>query len=70
MNDTNDSSALTATDIRLALSEVYPDAAYGAIPVVDKRDALETYRAFVDGGLATIPEALAAYVDSHQLQWL
>lgn len=70
MNYTDDSSGLTATDIQLALIEVYPDTNYGAVPAIDQYDAVEAYRAFEDGGLASIPEALAAYVDANQRQGL
>ena len=56
----------TATDMRIALSEVFPDSTYGAVPVIDQYDALEAYLAFDDGALAEAPEALAAYV-THQL---
>lgn len=52
-------------ELRLALTEIYPDASYGAVPVTDHRDALEAYRAFDDGALAEVPHAFAAYL-SHQ----
>lgn len=55
-------NSVTATDLRLALSDLYPDSTYGAVPVIDQYDALEAYRAFDDGGLAELPLALAAYV--------
>ncbi len=42
----------TATDLRIALNEIYPEATYGAIPVIDQYDALEAYLAFDDGALA------------------
>lgn len=65
-----DSSAFTATDMRIALSEIYPDSAYGAVPALDRYDALEAYRAYDDGGLEAVPQALEAYLDFHQRQWL
>ena len=61
-------SAFTAADMRIALSEIYPDTAYGAVPVQDQYDAIEAYRAFADGGLHAAPRALAAYVTSQQRQ--
>ena len=60
-----DADEITATDLRIALSEFFPEATYGAIPVIDQHDALEAYLAFDDGALAEAPQALAAYV-SHQ----
>ena len=61
-----DPDEFTATNMRVALNEVYPEASYGAIPVIDQYDALEAYLAFDDGALAEAPEALAAYVTSLQ----
>lgn len=46
----------------IAASEVFPDMTHGAIPVIDRHDALETYLAFDDGGLSEVPNALAAYL--------
>lgn len=60
--DTNEADA---TDMRIALTEMFPDSAYGAVPVIDQQDALEAYLAFDDGALGEAPQALAAYV-SHQ----
>ncbi len=63
MSNTDLVNSVTATDLRLALSDLYPDSTYGAVPVIDQYDALEAYRAFDDGGLAELPLALAAYVN-------
>ncbi len=60
-----DPTMITATDMRIALDENFPDSNYGAVPVIDQHDALEAYLAFEDGTLAEAPEALAAYV-AHQ----
>ncbi len=54
-----------ATELMLVLNESFPEATYGAIPVIDQYDALEAYRAYDDGALAEAPQALAAYV-THQ----
>lgn len=70
MRDKIDSSVFTATDMCLALSEIYPDATYGVVPALDRYDAVEAYRAYDDGGMEAVPQALAAYVDFHQRQWL
>jgi hypothetical protein len=70
MRDTTESNACAATKVRLALNQAYPDSTYGAVPALDQYDAVEAYRAFDDGGLKTVPKALAAYVDHHQHQWL
>jgi hypothetical protein len=51
--------------VLLALEE-FPDMTYGAIPVVDYRDALEAYLAYDDGALAEAPHAFAAYMDHHR----
>ena len=61
--DTNEADA---TDMRIALTEIFPESAYGAVPVIDQQDALEAYLAFDDGALAEAPQALAAYVNHHQ----
>ncbi len=65
MTNRFDANELTATDLRIALNEIYPEASYGAIPVFDQYKALETYLAFDDGALAEAPQSLAAIV-SHQ----
>ena len=60
MKDTTESNTYIADDVCLAVSEIYP--------VLDQNDALEAYRAYDDGGLEEIPQALAAYVDFQQRQ--
>lgn len=66
MTSKYDSNEFTATDLRIALSEEFPEANYGAIPVIDQYDALEAYLAFDDGALAEAPQAFAAYVTHQQ----
>ena len=66
MTNKVDANEFTATDLRIALNETFPEANYGAIPVIDQYDALETYLAFDDGALAEAPQALAAYVTHQQ----
>ncbi len=61
-----DPTTITATDMRIALDENFPDSNYGAIPVIDQYDTLEAYLAFEDGTLAEAPQALAAYVNHQQ----
>ncbi len=51
MTNTFDSDEFTATDLRIALNEFFPEATYGAIPVIDQYDALQAYLAFDDGAL-------------------
>ena len=70
MENTIDSSTFTAADVRIALSEIYPESTYAAVPVLDQYDELEVYRAFDDGGLEAVPQALEAYVDFHRRQCL
>ena len=55
-----------ATELRLVLNESFPEATYGAIPVIDQYDALEAYRAYDDDALAEVPQALAAYITHQQ----
>ena len=62
MTITPDLDEFTATDMRIALNEIFPEATYGAIPVMDQYDALEAYLAFDDSTLAEAPQALAVYV--------
>lgn len=57
---------ISATELRLALSEIYPEATYGAVPVIDQYEALAAYRAFNDGARAKAPYALAAYIGQHR----
>lgn len=60
-----DPNEISSTDLMIALNEVFPDTNYGAVPVIDQFEALDTYLAFEDGGLVEAPNASAAYV-SHQ----
>ena len=55
-----------AMELRLVLNESFPEATYGAIPIVDQNNALEAYRAYDDGALAEAPQALAAYFSCQQ----
>ena len=59
----------TATEVQLALNEIYPESTYGAIPVIDQEDALTEYRASDEDILADVPQAFAAYLDFQQRQW-
>lgn len=52
-----------SAEMRIALSDIYPDATYGAIPVIDQIDALDAYRAYADGTLAEAPHAFEAYLN-------
>ncbi len=65
MTNRLDPHEFTATDLRIALNEIFPEATYGAIPVIDQYNALKTYLAFDNGALAEAPQSLAANV-SHQ----
>ena len=70
MRETTKSNTYAVADVRLALSEIYSDSTYDAVPAVNQYDPLEAYRADDDGGLDELPQALAAYVDLYQRQWL
>ncbi len=61
-----DSDEFTATRLRIALNEIYPEATYGAIPIIDQCDALEAYLALDDGALIQAIEAFGAYVIHQQ----
>ena len=56
---------ISSTDLMIELGEAFPESSYGALPFIGKLEALESYHAFDDGGLAEAPNALAAYVQ-HQ----
>ncbi len=60
-----DLNEISSTDLVIAVNELFLDTSYGAVLAIDRFEALETYLAFEDGGLAEVPNALAAYV-SHQ----
>ena len=66
MTNKVDANEFTATDLRIALNEIFPESTYGAIPIIDLYDALETYLTFDDGALAEALQALAAYVTQQQ----
>ncbi len=51
MRNTFNRDEFTATDMRIALNENFPEATYGAIPVIDQYELLEAYLAFDDGDL-------------------
>ena len=54
--------SLTASELIIALNEVFPDSTYGAISMLDQYGALKAYLAYDDGTLAEVPNALDAYV--------
>ena len=68
MTNRLDPHEFTATDLRIALNEIFPEATYGAIPVIDQYDALQAYLAFDDGAKAEAPVVLAAYI-THMQHW-
>jgi hypothetical protein len=62
--------AVSASEMMLAISDAFPESTYGSVPVTDQYDALEAFRAYDDGALAELPNALAAYVDHQQHSFL
>ncbi len=66
MRSTFGPDGFTATNMRIALNENFPEATYGAISVIDQYELLEAYLAFDDGALAEAPQAFDAYVSYHQ----
>lgn len=65
MKDINETDVVTAGELQIALQETYPNASYGAVPVVDHYDALLAYQVIDDSDLSEVPQAFAAYLD-HQ----
>ena len=61
-----DPDEFTATDLRMALNEIFSEATYGAIPAIELVAVLEAYLAFDDSALAEAPQAFDAYVSHHQ----
>ena len=53
MTNRFDANEFTATDLRIALNEIFPEATYGAIPVIDQYDALKAYFALDETGGAS-----------------
>ena len=51
MSNTDLMTSSTATDLRLALSDPYPYSTHDVVPVIDRYDALDAYRAFDEGAL-------------------
>lgn len=68
MRNRIDSDALTAIDSRIAITEISPESTYISISVPDQYETVEAYRSFEIGG--TVPQALEAYIDFHQRQWM
>jgi hypothetical protein len=58
----HESAHVNATVLALALTEFFPESAYGAVPASDYATALEAYRAYADGVFDEAPLALLAYV--------
>ncbi|MFQ5547280.1 MAG: hypothetical protein ACE5FV_03230 [Woeseia sp.] len=61
---------VSASEVRIALNEIFPESSYGAVPVTDQFDAVEAFRAYDDGGLAEVPNAHAAYLQNQRRQSL
>ncbi len=68
MTNRLDPNEFTATDLRIALNEVFPESTYGAIPVIDQYNALSAYLASDDDTKAEAPVVLAAYI-THMQHW-
>ena len=65
MNARRNSQISQATTLALALTEAYPDSAYGAVPASEQQDALEAYLAYDEGAFDEAPQALDTYL-AHQ----
>ncbi len=70
MKNTLESGAFTGTDRRIALIGCYPESTNFALPVLDQYEASETYNASNNRRLEAVPQALVAFADFHQRQWL
>lgn len=68
MRCTNDQNRITATEVRIAVNEYFPESSYGAVPITDQFDAVEAFRAYYDSGLAEAPNAFAAYLQNQRHQ--
>lgn len=68
MRRIDDQDQITATEVRIAVNKYFPESSYGAIPVTDRFDAVEAFRAYDDGGLAEAPNAFAAYLLNQRQQ--
>lgn len=56
---------MQSSDMSPASSEDYTETT-DYLPVNDRFDAIEAYRAFDDGGLAEAPSAFSAYLNSQR----
>lgn len=56
MTRLNQSPTTTARHLMIALSEVFPDSTYGAVPVANRADALEAYFECANGAPAANTE--------------
>lgn len=64
MRNVTELELVSEHELRAAINEIFPDSNYGEVPVIDQFDAVEAFRAFDDGGLAEVPSAYAAYLNS------
>ena len=55
MSEIYDVNVITALEIWVAVTELFPDSTYGAASTTDQRDAVEAYRAFDDGAAKLQP---------------
>ena len=69
MKSTADAAAITPSEMRLALNEIYPDSTYGAVPVMDQFAALDAYRSIDDDALSEVAGAYEAYLDCQRSEW-
>ena len=53
---------ITATKMRIARNEIFPELTVGPLPVIDQYELLQAYLEFDDGALADASQALDAYV--------
>ena len=61
MFDIYDINTITSLEVWVAVTELFPDSTYGAVPTIEQVNTVEAFRACDDGGLAEVPNALAAY---------
>ena len=57
-----DPSEFTATLLRIALNELFPESTYSAVLVIDQYDLLQANHALDEGALDEAPPVLEAYV--------
>ena len=62
MNEIYDITSITALDVWVAITEIFPDSTYGAVPTSEQLCAFEACRDYADAAGKDVPSALHAYL--------